>query len=286
MTTAPAEQAPATMLDRVSSLLEAFDGTRRLTLAELARKANLPRSSTHRILQRLVDMGWVERHGFEYGLGMRIFELGSLVVRGDGIHRASLPIMHELHRRTGLTVHLSVLRGADVLHIERVGGWPQNTDGWQVGARQPAHHTAPGRALLARLDPAERPAPDLSVPPTAYSLRTHAQYERELYKVSDHGVAVDMQGLVLGIASVATVVGPSGRSPAALSLTGPAASLRTGDLVAHLRIAAADIWDAVTGVPRVGARRRPNGLPRGPRTGPASGPAAPRPRTPEPARQA
>ena len=43
MPTARAEQAPTTMIDRISSLLEAFDGSRQLTLAQIARRANLPR---------------------------------------------------------------------------------------------------------------------------------------------------------------------------------------------------------------------------------------------------
>ena len=69
MTAAPSQETPAAMIDRVASLLQSFDGRPRLTLAQISRLANLPRSSAHRILQRLVDLGWVERDGFQYGLG-------------------------------------------------------------------------------------------------------------------------------------------------------------------------------------------------------------------------
>jgi DNA-binding IclR family transcriptional regulator len=54
------QEAPAAMIDRVSTVLDAFIGQRPLTLVEVARRSNLPPSSTHRILQRLVELGWVE----------------------------------------------------------------------------------------------------------------------------------------------------------------------------------------------------------------------------------
>ncbi len=79
MTTMQIQEAPAAMIDRISTVLDAFVGQRPLTLAEVARRSNLPPSSTHRILQRLVELGWVERSGFEYALGIRMFELGAYV---------------------------------------------------------------------------------------------------------------------------------------------------------------------------------------------------------------
>ncbi|MGO4750288.1 IclR family transcriptional regulator, partial [Streptomyces sp. 2MCAF27] len=172
MTTAPNHTAPIAMIDRVASLLQVFDGRHRLTLAEISRHADLPRSSTHRILQRLVDLGWVEREGYKYSLGIRMFELGAQVVRRDRIHQASLPFMHALHRSTGLTVHLSTLASSDVLHLERIGDWPQNGDSWRLGARQPAVHSAAGRVLLAQLAESDWPALGFSPPATVYGIRT------------------------------------------------------------------------------------------------------------------
>lgn len=247
MTSSQAEQAPAAMIDRVSSLLGVFDGSRRLTLAQISRRSSLPRSSAHRILQRLVELGWVERHGFEYGLGLRIFELGSLVVRQDGVRRVAVPFMQELHLRTGLTVHLSVLREADILHIERIGGRPDDRECWQIGSRQPAQHTAAGRILLAGLAPADRPDTQLSAPPTAYGPRSLTELERELDKVRDYGVAVDAHGTVPGFASIAAAIGPIDRASAALSITGPISVLKPEQLGGALRGTAAEIWTAATG---------------------------------------
>ncbi|MFI0351024.1 IclR family transcriptional regulator [Actinomadura sp. 9N407] len=265
MPTTRPDQASA-MLDRVSSLLATFDGTNRQTLAEIARKSRLPRSSVHRILQRLAELGWIERQGTEYGLGLRMFELGSLVVRQDRIHRVGAPYMLDLHRRTGFTVHLSILRGSDVLHTARIGGSPVDEECWQVGVRCPAQYSAAGRALLADLEPAERPVLDLAAPPTRYSLRTRTEVNRELQKIRDYGVALDHQGQTLGFSSVATTIGAPGHSSAALSLTGPADLLRPDRLAPQVHITAADIWLAADDSPRTRRHSSPRRSPAAPFT--------------------
>jgi DNA-binding IclR family transcriptional regulator len=256
MTMVRSQDTPSAMIDRVASLLEVFDGHRRLTLAQLSRRAHLPRSSAHRILQRLVELGWVERQGFEYALGIRMFELGAQVVRRDRVHQAALPFMHELHRSTGLTAHLSALASSDVVHLERIGGWPAKDAGWRLGARQPAVHSAAGRALLAQLDESEWP--ELAFPPPATSggIRTPLQLRRELDRVLDRGgVAVDLQGSAAGVTAVAAPIGPSESNlRAALSLCGPSGSIPVEKAVAAVRLAAMDIWYAASGVTRL---RRP-----------------------------
>jgi DNA-binding IclR family transcriptional regulator len=245
------EEAPSAVIDRVASVLEVFVGQRPLTLAEIARRSHLPSSSTHRILQRLVDLGWVERSGFEYALGIRMFELGSQVVRQRSVYEAALPVMTSLHRQTGHTVYLSTLAGPEILHLERIGLWPNPGRGWRVGARQPAELTAPGQALLATLDPTEWPELAFAEAPTCYSVRTPMLLEREVQRIHDRGgIAVDAQGCALGVTVVAAPVGVhDDKSPVALSLCGPTPSVRTETAVGAVRSAAAAIWRAVSGMP-------------------------------------
>jgi DNA-binding IclR family transcriptional regulator len=47
---------PSAVIDRVSLVLDAFDGPGRLTLAQIVRRTGLPRSSAHRMLERLVQL--------------------------------------------------------------------------------------------------------------------------------------------------------------------------------------------------------------------------------------
>lgn len=48
---------PVAVIDRAARLLEAFRDSERLTLAELTRLTGMPRSSTHRLLTQLVEIG-------------------------------------------------------------------------------------------------------------------------------------------------------------------------------------------------------------------------------------
>ncbi len=135
-----AGETPSAVIDRISLVLDAFDGPGRLTLAQIVRRTGLPRSSAHRMLERLVALRWLRRDGRDYELGMRLVELGgSLALHQDRIHRAAIPLLRDLHRATGLVVHLAVLDGSDVVYLEKIGdhmgGGAIPT---RVGGRQPA----------------------------------------------------------------------------------------------------------------------------------------------------
>ncbi|SFT00049.1 IclR family transcriptional regulator [Saccharopolyspora flava] len=244
--------APASMIDRMVSVLELLRGHQRLTLAQVSRRSSLPRSSAHRILQRLVDFGWVERDGYGYGLGIRVFELGSHVARHDPVHRAAALVLGDLHRSTGLSVHLSALSEDDVVHLERVGASGAN---WGVGTRSPAVHTAPGRALLAWLAPEELPHEVVS-PPSPRGIRSAQQLERELAHVRrSGGLSIDAQLGMPGITVVAAPIGPEGvRARMALSVSGPCELVRVERVAGALRTTAMDIWCAATGVSRLPRR--------------------------------
>jgi DNA-binding IclR family transcriptional regulator len=260
MATARIGETPTAMIDRVASILESFVGQRPLTLAEVARCSGLPRSSAHRILQRLVELGWVERNEFKYALGYRMFELGAQFTRQRSVHRAALPVMTELHRRTGLTAHLSMLTGTEILHLERVGVWPGDAGEWGVGARQPVARTAAGRAMLAAIPRDERPQIVFGAAPTCYTVRSAVQLDRDLARIRDRGgVAVDAQGCALGVTVVAAPIATGEDGHFALSLCGPAKSLRTEVVIADVRRAAAAVWRQASGMPPMRLRSAAEG---------------------------
>ncbi len=91
MTVTVESTTPSAVIDRMSLVLDAFDGPGRLTLAQIVRRTGLPRSSAHRMLERLVQLRWLRRSGRDYELGMRLVELGSLAVHQDRLHRAATP---------------------------------------------------------------------------------------------------------------------------------------------------------------------------------------------------
>jgi DNA-binding IclR family transcriptional regulator len=247
-----AAETPSAVIDRVSLVLDAFDGPGRLTLAQIVRKTGLPRSSAHRMLERLVQLRWLRRSGRDYELGMRLVELGSLAVHQDRLHKAAIPMLHELHAATGLVVHLAVLDGPDVVYMEKVGNRMAAAIPTRVGGRQPAHCAAVGKAMLAFADDPDILTYNNDPLPrrTKYSISTPGQLRTELQKVQAHGVAFDREESVPGFGCVAAPIGEPGEAVAAVSVCGPMNQMKFDQqLVAPVRMAALRIWRAVEGGP-------------------------------------
>jgi len=244
MTTAvESTTTPSAVIDRVSLVLDAFDGPGRLTLAQVVRRTGLPRSSAHRMLERLVQLRWLRRSGRDYELGMRLVELGSLAVHQDRLHRAATPLLHDLHRATGLVVHLAILDGSDVVYLEKIGDRMTAAIPTRVGGRQPAHCAAVGKAMLAYNEEADI---DLTSRKTRYSIGTPAQLTAELAKVRAHGVAFDREESLAGFGCVAAPIGGPGDAVAAVSVCGPMNRMMFDQrLVAPVRMTAMGIWRSV-----------------------------------------
>ncbi|MEB3030294.1 IclR family transcriptional regulator [[Mycobacterium] nativiensis] len=249
-TTAPkaATETPSAVIDRVSLVLDAFDGPGRLTLAQIVRRTGLPRSSAHRMLERLVQLRWLRRSGRDYELGMRLVELGSLAVHQDRLHKAAIPKLHELHAATGLVVQLAVLDGPDVVYMEKVGNRMTAALPSRVGSRQLAHCTALGKAMLAFADGCDTDSSGSGLLPrqTKYSISTHAHLRDELFKVRSRGIAFDREESLPGFGCVAAPIGEPGEAVAAISVCGPMNQMTFDQrLAAPVRIAAMGIWRAV-----------------------------------------
>lgn len=248
---APVE-TPTAVIDRISLVLDAFDGPGRLTLAQIVRRTGLPRSSAHRMLERLVQLRWLRRSGRDYELGMRLVELGSLAVHQDRLVRAATPLLAELHRATGLVVHLAVLDGSDVVYLDKVGDRMIGAIPTRVGGRQPAHCTAVGKAILAYRD--EQADIDLGTRLTRYSISRPSQLAAELAKVRAHGVAFEREESLLGFGCVAAPIGGPGEAQdvmAAVSVCGPLNRVTLDQrLAAPVRMTAMGIWRNVEGGPQ------------------------------------
>ena len=147
------------VLDRVTAVFEAFgEHDEGLGVSELARRANLPKSTVSRIAADLVEQRFLDRDGDKLYLGVRLFELGQTVEQPRRLRQLALPVMTDLRDATGQTVHLAVLEGTDVVFIAIVRGGPMPTPLARVGGRLPAHATALGKAILAFSPPGRRRA--------------------------------------------------------------------------------------------------------------------------------
>ncbi|WP_194829820.1 IclR family transcriptional regulator [Nocardia sp. XZ_19_231] len=145
---------PPSMVERMTLIMDAFgDSQSRLTLEQVTVATALPRSTTHRILDQLVKLNWLEHMGRDYGLGPRALGLGGRDVGHNSLRVAAFPVLHALALRTEMVVHLAVLDGTDTYYLDKFGGRAAVDVPSRVGGRAPAHCTAAGKAMLAWLSP-------------------------------------------------------------------------------------------------------------------------------------
>ncbi len=138
---------------RAIKILEAFESDRGMSVTEISKILNLPKSSVHEILFTLVTEGILEKDfdSSTYHLGIKLFELGNRARSNLEIRKVATPYLKELNARFDETVHLTVLDNQEVLYIECFESTKRLRTYSVIGVRAPLHCTAVGKAILAFL---------------------------------------------------------------------------------------------------------------------------------------
>jgi len=137
-------------LTKVSHVLDCFSTSQRaLSLAEICARTGYPRSTAHRLLTAMREVGFIEqeRERDSYRLGLRLFELGNTVLANLELHREGRAIVDALHRLTGHAVHLAVFDGLRAVVIQRTEAEPMLSN--TMVENSPVHCTSVGKAILA-----------------------------------------------------------------------------------------------------------------------------------------
>ena len=139
------------VLARALRILGAFSPERpAMTLSELSRQTGLPVSTVHRLLAGLVAWGALER-GEDgcYRIGLRLWEVGALAPRGQGLRERALPFLEDLSQITRENVQLAVREGTELVFVERIAGTGAVPVLTRVGGRFALTATGVGLVLLA-----------------------------------------------------------------------------------------------------------------------------------------
>ncbi|GGX65911.1 transcriptional regulator [Tateyamaria omphalii] len=120
-----------------------------LSLGQIAKEVQLPRSTVQRIVAALGSEGFVSTERGDGGirLGREIQSL-ALAVSSDMRSRLR-PLMEQLSDETGETVDLAVLEGAQMLFVDQIEGSHRLRTVSRIGEYFPLTTTANGRAALA-----------------------------------------------------------------------------------------------------------------------------------------
>lgn len=221
---------PVRVLVKAMAVLELLaEATDELSLGDIATRLDLNKSTCHRILTTLASGDFVERPSpGTYRLGVGAFRVGSAMARRLDVRERAMPAMRELHRRSGETVFLLVLRGEEAVCVERLDGRYASTHTLRIGGTLPLHLGAGPRLLLSALQD-DRVESYLAGPlqrRTSPTQPTADQLRDEVRRIRVDGHATSRDDVEMGVKALSVPVRDhTGAMVAALSLSGLTAHL-------------------------------------------------------------
>ena len=216
-------------LGKLVGVLECFSTTERtLTVTEIAERTGLPRSTAHRSILALKEVGFLEqeRARDEYRLGIRLFQFGATVLSNMDLQRKARPYCEALSSLTSESVHLCVFDGERMVFVERATGGPTGDQNDMIVMEiSPCYCTGVGKATLAFQDEAtinrvisagqDRFTPHTIVDPD--------DLRRDLADIRERGYALDCEEHKINVRCVSAPIRNSAGSVfAAISASGPA----------------------------------------------------------------
>ncbi len=218
------------------------DEPRGASAAELSRRAELPFSTTYRLLGSLTRDGFVdyEPDGRRYHLGLRIFQLGQRVSNHHGFAGTAMPVLRRVTEQTGEATILSVRDGHHHLTVNKVDG-PQmfrvTSDPGHLGS---LHTTAVAKALVAFAEDSERERllAELDLEPlTPHSITDREVFRAEIEQVRRQGYAVMDEENETGMRAVAVpLLNSQGHAFASLATAVPVFRLSLEAMVGHVSL--------------------------------------------------
>lgn len=232
---------PLTVLEHLS------EASHPMTLAQLGRLMQVPKSTLMRLLRSMEMRGYVLHMPDERGfvLGVQSTALALRTLRGSNIRRECRAVLRGLVRKLGETCNLTVPDAGRVLYVERIDTSAPLRMHLQPGVWVPMHCTASGKLFLASMSLLERRAVLANLPLARSSPRTivdRQELEAELDKIAKRGVGIDNEEFVRGMVAVAVPVrGNDDKLVAAIACHAPTARMSLDQLltsVPELRAAA------------------------------------------------
>jgi DNA-binding IclR family transcriptional regulator len=172
----------------------------------IARACDVPKSSAHNLLNTMRALGFVSYYPSDHawGLGPGAFEVGAAYLRAGPMERIARPELVTLANDTGTSAQLWAPVGAEVVCIDCVPpGGVRAALRVEAGTRLPIVGTAPGRAMMATLPPAQaRLMPDPANPTGPREWGDPSGLE----EVRSAGHAADDTGFGTGVGCIAAAV--------------------------------------------------------------------------------
>lgn len=210
------------VIARAAAVLRALENqTGGLSLAQIAKGADLPRTTVHRIVAALEAQQLVSSGAGGVKLGPAIARLAASA--HTDVVAVLRPYAEALGRRTRETVDVCVYRGLHAVSVDQYCSDHELRVVSAVGTAYPIHCTAHGKALLAQMpeDALARLFGERLEARTDQTITALAQLLPHLEQVRAQGYAVDMEEHAPGVCGIGVALATGTSERYALSLGVP-----------------------------------------------------------------
>lgn len=195
-------------------------------VGELADKLDLSKSTASRIIQTLVEEGFLikDTESPGYRLGSATLALGGHFVSNNELYQEVAPVLNKLVLETGETAHIAIKNNRKVLYLNKQIGPFYSDIETQTGSDNPVHATSSGKILLAYSDEAtiETILGGELEAYTEHTVTNPLQIKKQLKEIRDLGYALSRSELMPDNYSIATpVFNYNGEIVCAITLVGP-----------------------------------------------------------------
>lgn len=223
------QQSGVQSLDRAFGLMEALSlQPGGMQLMQLVQLSGLHKSTVHRLLAALIDLGYVRKteESGRYALSLKLMELSGRIVEGLDVQRAAQKILDRLRDKAQETVHLVVREGVDIVYTYKAESLDSSYRMFsRIGMRRAMYCTAAGKSILATMsdDTVAKIWRDSTIQAhTAHTIVTLEGLMEELDLVRNRGYALDNEENELGVRCIgASILDYTGSSSAAFSISAP-----------------------------------------------------------------
>ncbi len=192
-----------------------------------ARELGINRTTLIRLLHTLEAERMIESvdDGLSWQLGPGMISLAAYALKSRDVVRVAQPVMARLTQDLGLSSHLGVLDGREIIYLLRETPNSHLISNVREGSRLPAHATTVGRVLLGYLLPGELARLYAEAALTKATDKTSTTLEALRAQIADdrvRGMAWSAGNFERGIGSCAApIFDHQGRTIAAVNVTGP-----------------------------------------------------------------
>ncbi|WP_255170087.1 IclR family transcriptional regulator [Natrononativus amylolyticus] len=218
-------QEPIKSVVTAFEVLEIMQNCNGLTVSDLSREAELPKSTAYRYLSTLKDCGYVVKSNNSYNLGMRFLDFGEHACSRNPNYELAKRKTRELAQKTKERAHFIIEEHGLATYVFMQMGENAVRTNRRVGQREKLHSTAAGKAIMAAWSDREieQYLETFSLDPqTPYTITDQDALWAEIKIIREQKFARNNQENLREIRAVATVVRDENDDVlGALSISGP-----------------------------------------------------------------